>query len=303
MPKVSCITIFLNEERFLADAIESVLAQTVTDWELLLVDDGSTDASPTIARAYAAAHPGKIHYLTHPGGANRGMSASRNLALRKARGERIGFLDGDDVWPAARLERQLALFAANPGVSMICGATLYWHSWSPQAEEADLLRYPGETPEGGGLALDRVYRAGETLAHFYPLGPGLTIGQSGYLIDREVALGLGGFEESFRGLFEDIVFLTKAFFECDVYISSECFDHYRQHPRSCMGQASRSQRDDAKLRYLEWLDGYLRTREVSDGWVRRRLGRLLIRYRYPRLHKGVAWLKRRVPRAQRSAAG
>jgi glycosyltransferase involved in cell wall biosynthesis len=78
-PLVSVVVIFLNAADFIEEAIESVIAQTFADWELLLVDDGSTDASTGIAKAYAARHPGRVFYLTHEGRENRGMSASRNL--------------------------------------------------------------------------------------------------------------------------------------------------------------------------------------------------------------------------------
>ena len=94
---VSTIIIFLNAERFLAEAIESVLAQTYPTWELWLVDDGSTDRSSQLARDYAARHAARIHYLEHPGHENRGKSASRNLGLRHARGEYVALLDADDV--------------------------------------------------------------------------------------------------------------------------------------------------------------------------------------------------------------
>ena len=76
-PLVSAIVIFLNEERFLAQAIGSVLAQSHANWELLLVDDGSTDGSSVIARDFAARDPRRIRCYEHAGHANRGMSASR----------------------------------------------------------------------------------------------------------------------------------------------------------------------------------------------------------------------------------
>src|SRR5918994_2063107 len=95
---VSCIVIFLDEERFIEEAIKSVFAQTYENWELLLVDDGSTDGSTQIALRYAERHPGKVRYLEHPGHQNRGMSASRNLGISQAKGEYVALLDADDVW-------------------------------------------------------------------------------------------------------------------------------------------------------------------------------------------------------------
>ena len=78
-PQVSAIIIFLNEERFLAQAIGSVLEQSHADWELLLIDDGSMDQSTAIARDFAARDPNRIRYFEHAGHVNRGMSAARNL--------------------------------------------------------------------------------------------------------------------------------------------------------------------------------------------------------------------------------
>src|ERR671930_538107 len=97
-PLVSVVVIFLNAERFLQEAIESVFAQTYPAWELLLVDDGSSDESTAIAQCYAAHHAGQVRYLEHPRHANRGMSASRNLGIRHAHGAYIAFLDADDIW-------------------------------------------------------------------------------------------------------------------------------------------------------------------------------------------------------------
>src|SRR5271154_2347778 len=105
-PLVSTIIIFLNAEKFLAEAVESVLAQTYPTWELWLVDDGSTDDSSRIARDYATRHAARIHYLEHPGHENRGKSASRNLGLRHSRGSYVALLDADDVWLPGKLTNQ-----------------------------------------------------------------------------------------------------------------------------------------------------------------------------------------------------
>src|SRR5690349_14319499 len=97
-PSVSIIVIFLNAVQFIEEAIESVFGQSYDDWELLLVDDGSTDGSAEAAARYAEQWPDKVRYLTHAGRRNRGMSASRNLGIKQARGRYVAFLDADDVW-------------------------------------------------------------------------------------------------------------------------------------------------------------------------------------------------------------
>src|SRR5262245_25666733 len=122
-PLVSVVTIFLNGERFILDAIGSVFAQKYDNWEYLLVDDGSTDTSSAIAREYAAQYPGKVRYLEHEGHVNRGMSATRNLGIRHSQGKYVAFLDADDVWLPHKLERQVALLESHPRAGMIYGAT------------------------------------------------------------------------------------------------------------------------------------------------------------------------------------
>src|SRR5436190_10910923 len=89
---VSVIMIFLDEKRFIREAIQSVLAQTYENWELLLLDDGSRDGSSEIARCIAAQHTTRVRYLEHTGHQNLGMSASRNLGIRYAKGAYVAFL-------------------------------------------------------------------------------------------------------------------------------------------------------------------------------------------------------------------
>src|SRR5512136_946848 len=96
-PLVSVIIIFLNAGKFIQEAVSSVLAQTYPLWELILVDDGSTDGSPGIAKSLADQYPGRIRYYDHPGHRNLGMSLARNLGVRNATGPLIAMLDADDV--------------------------------------------------------------------------------------------------------------------------------------------------------------------------------------------------------------
>jgi glycosyltransferase involved in cell wall biosynthesis len=81
--QVSVITIFLNAEKFIQEAVESVFAQTYSNWVLLLVDDGSTDASTEIARRFAEQHPDKVRYLEHDSHKNRGVMVIGGIGLRR----------------------------------------------------------------------------------------------------------------------------------------------------------------------------------------------------------------------------
>ena len=74
--------IFLNGEDHIAEAIECIVSQTWSNWELVLVDDGTTDGANAIARKYCAAHPDRIRLISHSDGRSLGMSASRNAGVR-----------------------------------------------------------------------------------------------------------------------------------------------------------------------------------------------------------------------------
>lgn len=292
-PRVTCAIVFLNEERFLGEAIDSVLEQSFTDWELLLVDDGSSDASARIARELAERQPDRVRYLCHEGRANRGKSASRNLALNQARGELLAYLDGDDVWLGDKLERQVAIFDRYEQAQMVCGATDYWHSWEEGGGE-DRLRWTGEVDRKPALEVGHVYPPLSLLRHFYPLGPGLTPSQSGYMIRRRFAFELDGFEDRFQSLFEDLLFITKTIVHGSIIVSNDCFDRYRQHPNSSSNRASRAEWLAAKRRYLEWLRNYLRDNGADDPDLTRRIRREILRCRFPRFHEAGSRLKRRI---------
>jgi glycosyltransferase involved in cell wall biosynthesis len=118
---VSVVMPIYNGQEFLREAIESVLAQSHRDFELVAVDDGSTDESPTILRAFAAADR-RLRVIRQ---ANGGGARARNRALRAARAEWIVNLDQDDVMLPHRLERQLAFLATHPGVKVFSCRAYY----------------------------------------------------------------------------------------------------------------------------------------------------------------------------------
>jgi glycosyltransferase involved in cell wall biosynthesis len=300
-PLVSCIVIFLNEEKYLQEAIESVVSQSYGNWELLLVDDGSSDNSGSIARGYCAGDR-RVRYLTHEGGANRGMSASRNLGLHHARGSLITFLDGDDSWLRDKLERQVALFKQHSDAVMVCGATVYWESWRADAEQADRIVQVGESErlDGGSnllLEQDRLFQPGELMKVLYPLGAGATPSSSGNMFKRDIALAVGGFEETFQGLFEDQAFRAKLYLSGPIYVSGEVFDRYRQHDESCCHVMRRTnQNHQLQRRYLNWLKHYLKKVEHRDPVIRLKLSRALLRLKWPRTCQQLRHLRTRLKR-------
>jgi glycosyltransferase involved in cell wall biosynthesis len=114
MPRVSAAIITHNRARYLADAITSVLGQTVADLELIVVDDGSSDETPDVVAPYLD----QIRYVRQE---RRGKAAARNAAVELARGDLIAFCDSDDSWYPDRLERQLAALERHPHAGMVHG--------------------------------------------------------------------------------------------------------------------------------------------------------------------------------------
>lgn len=291
-PTVSVVVIFRDDERFLADAIDSVLAQSFQDWELILVDDGSTDGSTEIARGYAATHSDRARYVEHEGHANQGISAARNLGISQAAGTYVALLDSDDVWNPEKLEEQVAILGRHPEVGLLFGASLYWWSWAEGSTTPDqLMRI--------GAAEDVVHRPPLLATTLYPLGRGVAPCPSSCLAKRDVLEAVGGFEAHFRGLYEDQCLLAKAYLATPVYVSSRCWDRYRRHPGSIMQTVSRTHYHETRRQYLSWYEEYLEERGIHEPAITRALDRAQWPYRHPRL----AALRTMTSRAQAKLFG
>src|SRR5215471_7855638 len=104
MPKVSVIIPTHNRAEFLRSAITSVLNQTYQDFEIIVVDDASTDKTPEVVASF---HDGKIKYIRHD--ANKGDAGSRNTGIRNSSGDFLAFLDDDDEWLPEKLQMQVGL--------------------------------------------------------------------------------------------------------------------------------------------------------------------------------------------------
>ncbi len=274
---VSVIIIFLNAENFVNDAIESVFAQIYENWELLLVDDGSTDASTEVALRWAKENPGKVRYLEHNGHQNRGMSASRNLGIANARGEYIAFLDADDVWLPHTLEQQVAILESHPEAAMVYGPAKIWR-WTGNPEDIQLDKAQKLVVQPNTVInppmLLTLFLQDENAV---PIGP---------LVRREAIERVGGFEDSFRGMYEDQVFFAKVCLKLPVFVAAECWYRYRRHPdSSCALAVESGQYHSARLAFLNWLAGYLACHEVKISSVRTVLKKELWPYRHPTLHR------------------
>lgn len=283
-PTVSVVIIFLDPGAgYLGEAIESVRAQRLTDWELLLVDDGSSDDSSALAKAAAAAEPDRIRYLEHPNHENRGMSASRNRGIAAARGRYLAFLDADDTYLPDRLAHHVAILDRRPEIAMVYGPYLYWHSWEARAVEPDRV-------SALGLATETVHPPPSILEAFIRSGGHILPGICSLTARREAVAEVGGFEPDFRGCYEDQVFLSKITGRFAVYVTDRCLDRYRQHGHSCTAQAALTGEyrpglpHPARERFLRWLDDYLARHGLKDRSIERAVARELWAYDHPRLY-------------------
>jgi len=171
-PKVSVVIPTYNRAHFIGTAIESVLAQTFADFELIVVDDGSTDETSQIVSGFL--HDPRIIYIRQD---NRGRSHARNRALGLARGSYIAFLDSDDSYLPEKLARQVAFLDTRPDIDMLYTSAIC----------VDDTGKPLENQPYQAHAEGDIY---QLIAFFQPL----TITLPTVMVRREVMDRVGGFD-------------------------------------------------------------------------------------------------------------
>ncbi|WP_111671064.1 glycosyltransferase family 2 protein [Algoriphagus litoralis] len=132
--KVSIIIPCYNYGRYLAECFSNLQSQTYSDWEAIVIDDGSTDQTMEVVRSWQA-YESRIQYFYQP---NSGVSSARNLGLKKANGEFIQFLDADDLLSEAKLQLQVDFFQSHPEVDLCYTENHYFQDGVPE------IRYPDQ---------------------------------------------------------------------------------------------------------------------------------------------------------------
>ena len=127
--RLSVLMVYGNAERFIAEAIESVITQTSDEWELLLIEHGSGDCSPTIAARYERAGGGRVRCLHYEGGEDESAGAVWRWALQNARGEFVARLDPDHVWSADVVREFVAALESTPTAFAARAPSARWQSW------------------------------------------------------------------------------------------------------------------------------------------------------------------------------
>ena len=288
---------FLDARAFIAEAIESVRAQTYPAWELWLVNDGSTDGSAELARGYAARDPARIAVLAHPDARSHGASAARNLALAQARGEFVAFLDADDVWEPDNLAEQVRRLRAVPEAGALYSRTRYWHSWAGELHRprdyVPRLRLEPGRPIPAPAFLELCLR-----------GEAAVPCTCSILIRREAVERAGGFEEQFPRLYDDQAFYAKLFATTTVLPVEGCWSRYRRHAGSTTMTADRERRYRPwREAYLTWVEQYVRRDPAVAIVLAPALRRELWRCRHPAadwLLDQLTFLRRRLERQWRS---
>ena len=268
MTSVSIVLPFLNAERYLEEAIASVECQTHQDWQLLLVDDGSTDASAAIARA-AVGRDDRIHLFSSPPESDHGAAAARNLGIEHAEGDVVAFLDADDVYEQRRIETQVEALHRHPDAMVVYGPTCWWY---PDADQRNWI-------EPMGKLAGRVHRPPTLLNKVVLLGRGHVPCTCSVTVRRTALDEVGGFEP-FQ-LYEDQTLWAKLFIRYPVYVSEYAGARYRQHEDSTSAQAQRSGEYDrtrphaARAVFLRWVRGYVESTGLGDDSIERALRRAI----------------------------
>ena len=174
-PAISVLLPVYNAEQFVREAVDSILAQSFADFELIALDDGSTDRSLSILREYEARDP-RVRIITRE---NRGLVASLNQLMAAARGSYLARMDADDVCMPRRFEQQLAFLKSNPDHVAVGG-------WVIHMNESGLPIGPVKTPTEHA-DIDQAHLKGHT-SIWHPTA----------LIKKDAVLSIGGYREEFQ---------------------------------------------------------------------------------------------------------
>jgi glycosyltransferase involved in cell wall biosynthesis len=260
-PLVSVVIPFLDPPAdFFREAVASVAAQDYRPIELLLVNDGSVQTVVALARQLASDSGVPARYIEHPGGVNMGSSATRNLGASAASGKYLAFLDADDVWVSTKLREQVAILERNPNLALVFGLTRYWYSW---------LRTETATPDD--FVVNRGVERAVTMAPpgfvaRFLRGRIIVPSTSNTLMRRDAFVRCGGFEASFRGMYDDQAFLVKLGLGHSVAGVPTCWDSYRQHAASMTARAADLEHE-ARGEFLTWVRHYCAANGIDRAEV------------------------------------
>lgn len=256
MPTVSVVIPTYNHRGFVVESLESVFAQTFTDYEVIVVNDGSPDDTADVLRPYVQS--GRIRYFEQP---NAGQAAARNRGIAEARGEFIALLDDDDHWPPDKLEWQLAHLRANVDLAGVAGTA------DVVDEQGRLLR---RTACAGMITFEKLFQASQMVS------PGQCLFRS------ECVRAVGGFDATIWGADDwDLYFrITR---QWPIQMQDRVALCYRKHGGNASGNLARMLRNAADV--IE--RNVVHARPERRGALRRSAYRFVYQYAGTKLFERV----------------
>jgi glycosyltransferase involved in cell wall biosynthesis len=247
-PAFSVIMPVYNHVDYVGAAVQSVIDQTRRDWELILVDDGSTDGSVELVKQLAAGDD-RITVLCQP---NAGPAAARNTALAVAKADWLTYIDSDDVWLTDALENYGTFIAANPETTFIYG---FRHRLNPDATITELTGEFQDAPTGAADLFGRMY-----LSHLC------------VCYRRELIEKAGPYDSALRSC-EDYELYLRMSLHCRFNPLGKATGLRRRHDKNLSRQTGHSRFQEAQIlqRFVQQQGG---DQLVQAKLVRRRLGRL-----------------------------
>lgn len=246
-PEISVVITFFREGELLRETVESALAQTFDNREVVLVDNNADPLTRGIAQGYAERYPGTVRYVLEP---IQGVAASKNRGLRESRGRFVAILDGDDLMAPDRLALQREAFLGTPGASLVST----WYDRVSMDNKTVVRANVSETEPSIWFDTQEILR------DLFPRGAGSGKGEtlhfpliSTAFFERETALAAGGFENRFNPRwFEDIEFFLR------MYARGE----FVKVPRSLVRyRISSPEAMEIKKKQMDWV-GLLRQRDL-----------------------------------------
>ena len=259
MPKVSVIIPTYNRGNLIHGAIESVSAQTYQDFEIIVVDDGSSDQ--TRSKLAAFRKDNKIRYIFQE---NRGSSSARNRGGREAEGEYLAFLDSDDLFLPTKLEKQAAVLETEPDFAMV---------------QSFFAKFRASPEEELGTRKTKFFSG-----HIYPqilTYWSYLMNPSCILIRKSVFEELGGFDESMPSA-EDLDFFRRVARKYPIGLVPEVLAKIRVHEGN--KTADKTQRDIHYLVYLK--KAFAEDTSLSSGFKRRAYAKMYLNVAYNNLGDG-----------------
>lgn len=233
IPHVSVIVAAYNAAETLDEALTSVADQTYRDFELIVADDGSTDATPELLAKYAAMWP----WMTWFRQENAGVATARNRAIERARGELIAFQDADDIWLPGKLAEQVPLLDQNPATDLVF---------------ADSTFFPPDPISSGSLFQQKPPQRGRVL-HKLLMGCFVLMGT--VVVRKSAIIEAGGFVDG-QTPFSDVDLILRVAEQHDFDYVDKVLMRWRVRPES--------------LSHRDPLANQIRDLEMFDHWVARR---------------------------------